>query len=70
MYYPDPMQIINQTESQEQIRISLPSGGFIMAEYLDNKDLRIAGIVSTDPMDFMNENWQPGKVFSITSPYK
>ncbi|MEQ8199830.1 MAG: YlzJ-like family protein [Syntrophomonadaceae bacterium] len=65
IYLPDPLEIMDAAPFQQTIQIPLPSGGFVNAQPLDFKQARIIGIVSTDPMDYMNEKYQPGAVISL-----
>lgn len=65
IYLPDPQDIINAMEFQETIQIPLPSGGFVNAQPLDFQQARVVGIVSTDPMDYMDEKYQPGALISL-----
>ena len=65
IYLPDPQEIINAMEYQETIQIPLSSGGFVNARPLCYKQARVIGVVSTDPMDYMNEKYQPGELISL-----
>lgn len=65
IYFPDPQEIINTIEYKKTVQIQLPSGGFVNAEPLDYNQIRIIGVVSTDPLDYMDERYQPGAVITI-----
>lgn len=65
IYLPDPQELINAMEFKETIQIKLPSGGYVNAEPLSYNQLRVIDVVSTDPMDYMHERYQPGEVVTI-----
>ncbi len=65
IYLPDPQEIINAMEYQATIQIPLSSGGFVNAQPLTYNQARVIGIVSTDPMDYLNEKYQPGQLISL-----
>ena len=65
IYVPDPQALIENMEFREVIQIKLPSGGHVNAEAVAGNQLRILEVVSTDPMDYMNDKYQPGKVVSL-----
>ena len=65
IYFPEPQEIISAIEYKEMVQINLPSGGYVNAEPLAYNQIRIIGIVSTDPMDYMNDKYQPGMVVTI-----
>ena len=64
IYLPDPQDIINAVEYRETVQIPLPSGGFVSAEPLAYNQARIIGVNSTDPMDYMDQKYQPGMIIS------
>jgi len=65
IYHPDAQALINQAEFRETLQIKLPSGGFVNAEALPANRLRILQVVSTDPMDYMIDKYQPGIVLDL-----
>ncbi len=65
IFVPDPQEIINTIEYMKTVQIQLPSGGFVNAEPLAYNQIRIIGVVSTDPMDYMDERYQPGMVVTV-----
>ena len=67
MYVSDPQELINGMEFREVVQLKLPSGGYVNAETLPCNQMRIIEVVSTDPMDYMYEQYQPGNV--ITSSF-
>lgn len=64
-YMADPMDLLQDIKTLEIKTINLPSGGLLNLEILDNQQARIAAIVSTDPMDYMNVDLQPGSILNI-----
>ena len=64
IYFPDPQQMIDSVESREVVQIKLPSGGYVNAEPIAVNQMRIIEVVSTDPMDYMYEKYQPGMVIT------
>lgn len=64
MYTADPQALINSMEFREVIQIPLPSGGYVNAEALSCSRMRIIEVVSTDPMDYMYEQYQPGNIIN------
>lgn len=65
MYVADPQELINGMEFREVVQIKLPSGGYVNAESLAYNKMRIIEVVSTDPMDYMYEQYQPGNVITL-----
>jgi hypothetical protein len=64
MYTADPQELIAGMQYRETVQIKLPSGGYVNAESLPNSQIRIIEVISTDPMDFMYEQYQPGNIIS------
>lgn len=64
-YASDPLELLNVTDLSNVISIPLPSGGYIRAETLEYNRIRVIDLVSTDPMDYLNEKWQPGSLLSL-----
>jgi hypothetical protein len=65
LYLPDPLELLENSKTNELINIKLPSGGSMNAEPLDFGQLRIIEIISTDPMDYMDSKYQPGTVIKL-----
>lgn len=65
IYVPDPQALIENMEFREVIQIKLPSGGYVNAEAVAGNQLRIIEVVSTDPMDYMHDKYQPGNIVSL-----
>ena len=59
------MDLLENQDTRNIITIQLPSGGIIKAEAEEYNRIRIVDLVSTDPMDYMNVNWQPGTLISL-----
>lgn len=64
LYDPDPQQLLTQ-EAENYITIKLASGGFILAKPAGNYEMQIISINSTDPQDFLNANYQPGRILRM-----
>jgi len=62
---PAPMDLLENQDTRNIITIQLPSGGIIKAEAEEYNQIRIVDLVSTDPMDYMNEHLQPGRIVSF-----
>jgi hypothetical protein len=62
---PNPEELLNNMEFRELIQIKLPSGGYVNAESLAYNKMRVVEIVSTDPMDYMDEQYQPGNIITL-----
>jgi hypothetical protein len=65
LYDPDPTQLLKQ-EIPNYITIKLPSGGFILAEPTGNMEMKVVSINSTDPQDYLEAQYQPGKTLKMT----
>lgn len=64
-YTPDPLDLLNKGDPSKIISIPLPSGGYLRAEAVENYRIRILELVSTEPMDYMDERLQPGRLVSL-----
>lgn len=64
-YNPAPLELLNDADSANIVTIQLSSGGYIKATPLEYNQLRALDMVSTDPMDYMDERLQPGRVISL-----
>ncbi|MDD2509693.1 MAG: YlzJ-like family protein [Syntrophomonas sp.] len=65
-YTPDPMEYLAYgQELGEPIILKLPSGGVINAVKDESRQLRILNIVSTDPLDYLNSQYQPGTIIAM-----
>jgi len=63
---PDPLDLLKDIRVPEQRTMTLPSGGLVNIEIIDKQQARVVGIVSTDPMDYMDNRLQPGSVLDIS----
>ena len=66
IYMPDPLDLLKDIRVPEQRTMTLPSGGLVNIEIIDKQQARVVGIVSTDPMDYMDNRLQPGSVLDIS----
>jgi len=62
LYTPDPSMLLDDSVPRIRYGLQLESGGLINVEPCENNQLRIVEIISTDPMDYMDQNLQPGAV--------
>jgi len=65
IYLSDPWGYLNETKSLPRVRIKLASGGHLNAECLDSNQVRVLSIDSTDPMDYLNQQYQPGSIIQL-----
>jgi len=64
-YMPDPLDLLQNINTPEHRTINLPSGGLLNIEMLDKQQARVVGIISTDPMDYMDTKFQPGNILDL-----
>lgn len=64
-YTPAPLELLNNIDSANIISISLPSGGYVRAEAVERDRIRVLDLFSTDPMDYLDERLQPGRLISL-----
>ncbi|MDD4803046.1 MAG: YlzJ-like family protein [Syntrophomonas sp.] len=65
IYTPNPLELLENKDASILINIKMPSGGSLNVEPLGYDQIRIVDIMSTDPMDFMNNKYQPGNVIKL-----
>ncbi len=65
VYLPEPLEAFNSQETLPRIRIRLESGGHLNAECLGADQVRVLSLDSTDPMDFVNQQYQPGAIIEL-----
>lgn len=65
IYVPEPMGLLYNSGASEVITLKLASGGFITAEPCGHDKIKVVSINSTDPMDYMNEKYQPGSILDM-----
>jgi len=65
-YMANPLDLLAEMKIPEQRTLSLPSGGIVNLEIIDSGRARVASIVSTDPMDYLQEHLQPGSLLDLS----
>ncbi len=65
IYIADPMELLQGQEEKKQVKIQLPSGGYLMAESVDFNRWKVVDICSTDPMDYLAERHYPGSIIGL-----
>lgn len=68
IFYLDPNDIFNKCNNEEKhlnISISLNSGGTVYAQHIEGNKLKILSIESTNPMDFLHPDYQPGNTIDL-----
>ncbi len=65
-YMADPLDLLQDIKMPEQRTMTLPSGGFVNLEIIDTHQARVSSIISTDPMDYLNDQLQPGTMLDIS----
>lgn len=66
IYIADPMELLQQQqEEKKQVKIKLPSGGYLTAEAVDFNHWKVIDICSTDPMDYLTERHYPGSIIAL-----
>ncbi|NLU50731.1 MAG: hypothetical protein GXX09_10080 [Syntrophomonadaceae bacterium] len=65
-YYASPGDL-TETVCQEDrtTQVCLPSGGILVVEPVDARQMRVVGLISTNPMDYLNPDFQPGNVLNV-----
>ncbi len=70
-YTSDPLEcLIPNQESGEPVTLRLPSGALINAVVDESRQLRIVNVVSTDPQDYLNSKYQPGRLVSLQPDFE
>ena len=65
VYVPEPLELYQSADKDNTITVKLSSGGYVTAQPCEYNKLRIVSVCSTDPMDYLNSNLQPGNVISL-----
>lgn len=67
-YTPNPLDLLDNQENTNRREYMLPSGGVLTTEVLADNRIRVISLISTDPADYMNSDFAPGRVMepSIT----
>lgn len=68
LYYPDPLSGMASEDGGQQRSYRMPSGGVVVAEVLNDKQIRINSVFSTDPMDYLNPDLTPGSILDLGDP--
>jgi len=61
-YLSEPLELWFDYTSRQQRFYKLPSGGILTVEVLPDHRMRVVSVLSTDPMDYMNTAWTPGRI--------
>ncbi len=61
-YWPEHIQLLEQTNEQRVKYRQLPSGGILTYEEVDSDSIRILGICSTDLNDYLSADLAPGNI--------
>ncbi|MEA1961439.1 MAG: YlzJ-like family protein [Bacillota bacterium] len=64
----EPLDLFKEIDTNQQRMIRLGSGGFVSVELMDKNKARVLEVISTDPMDYMNDQIQPGTVLEMNFP--
>lgn len=65
-YMTQPLDLLQGDPAIELQTINLPSGGLLQLEIVDSHQARVAALISTDPMDYMQADYQPGSLLEIS----
>jgi hypothetical protein len=63
-----PDQVMGQGEREEPHYFTIEMDGKTFVMELVNGSARIVRLVSTNPSDYLNPEWQPGKQVGFTIP--
>lgn len=64
IYVPEPLELYNK-EAPDIITLKLASGAIITAEPYGADKIRVLSVNSTDPMDYMDQRYQPGSILDM-----
>ena len=67
IYAPEPFNIIASDEGLKTIDIKLPNGGIVQAIPWGVNQIKIINIVSTDPSDYLNGQYMPGRILTMNA---
>lgn len=65
LYALEPLELLEKNNPQQTVIMKLPSGGLLTVEVCDNNNLKVLSLNSTDPMDYLNSQYQPGSIISL-----
>jgi hypothetical protein len=64
MYHPDPAQEFITAAASSKIKYyHLSNGGILSGEDIGGNRIRLLGLCSTDPADYLNSRYEPGRIF-------
>jgi hypothetical protein len=64
IYHPDPAQEFITTAAPSKIKYyRLSNGGILSGEDMGDGRIRLLGLCSTDPADYLNSRYEPGRIF-------
>ncbi|NLW91274.1 MAG: hypothetical protein GXY34_06700 [Syntrophomonadaceae bacterium] len=64
-YTPNPLDLLANQEINDRREYRLPSGGILTTEVMEDNRVRILSLTSTDPTDYMNSAFAPGRVIEL-----
>ncbi|MDD3267750.1 MAG: YlzJ-like family protein [Syntrophomonadaceae bacterium] len=64
-YMLEPLELLAHLPQSERRYYRLSSGGILTAEVMSSGQQQVVDILSTDPMDYMNSEYSPGKVLKL-----
>ncbi|MGR6835686.1 YlzJ-like family protein [Syntrophomonas erecta] len=64
-YIPDPNELFQADKLKNTIVMKTPSGAKIEAVPCGYNEVRVIKLLSTDPMDYLNKNYQPGSIITM-----
>jgi hypothetical protein len=69
-YLPENLNLSDFGQEGNVVSVKLASGGFLSAEPVDFNHIRVKAVYSTDPMDYLNNRYQPGQILKMDLPEK
>lgn len=64
-YTPNPLDLLANQEISDRREYRLPSGGILTTEVMEDNRVRVLSLISTDPADYMNSAFSPGRVMEL-----
>lgn len=61
-----PLEMVLEEESEEQTQeVEIKAGSVsLMCQSLPGGEMKISRVISTNPQDYLNPQWQPGKTIT------
>ncbi|HOP73873.1 MAG TPA: YlzJ-like family protein [Bacillota bacterium] len=61
-----PLEMVLEEESEEQTQeVEIKAGSVsLMCQCLPGGEMKISRVISTNPQDYLNPQWQPGKTIT------